>query len=129
MQLATVNGDQPANATVYYVNDDDLNLYWISTTDKHHSRNISKNPKVAVAISVQESEPTVGIQIEGVASRITDPAELRGSAELYHAKFHHDPKFVEDFTADKRKHKFYKLIPQKIWLNRGLKLTEWKPGK
>lgn len=127
MQLATARDNKPANATVYYVSDDDLNLYWISTLDKRHSRHIEHNPRVAVAISVKETEPTVGIQLEGKAERITNPQELRSAAELYHAKYHHDPKFVEDFSADKRKHKFYKFTPEKIWLNEGLKLKEWVP--
>ena len=60
MTLATVNGDKPWVCSVYYVVDDDLNLYFISPPDAEHSTHIKENQNVACAIA--DSDQTLDIK-------------------------------------------------------------------
>jgi len=118
MQLATVAGAQPWVCTVYYVADDDLNLYWISVPGRRHSQEIATHLQVAAAIPIAftPGEKVVGMQVEGDAEPVADSAELQKAAELYYARFNHDENFVEDFVAGRRDHKFYRLKPRLIVL-------------
>lgn len=115
LQLATVRDGQPWASTVNFVADDDLNFYWVSVLTRRHSQEIADHAKVAAAIAVQ-ANPSVGIQVEGEAERLTDVANLRKAAELYHQRYQHDLDFVQDFVADRRQHKFYRLKPRLIVL-------------
>ncbi len=118
MQVATVSGYQPWICTVYFVADEDLNLYWISVPGRRHSQEIAAHTKVAAAIPIAyvAGEKVVGMQVEGDAAEVADEAELKKAAELYHARFSHDDDFVEDFVAGRREHKFYRIKPRLIVL-------------
>ena len=50
MQLATISDGNPWICNVYFVIDDDLNIYWTSAKGRQHSVEIMANPKVAVSI-------------------------------------------------------------------------------
>jgi uncharacterized protein YhbP (UPF0306 family) len=118
MQLATVADAQPWVCTVYYVADDDLNLYWISVPGRRHSQEIAAHAPAAAAIPIAftPGEKVVGMQVEGDAAAVTEAAELQRAAELYHARFNHDDSFVDDYVAGRRDHKFYRLQPRLIVL-------------
>lgn len=118
MSLATVNGDKPWVATVYYVMDDDLNLYWASPADTNHSQQISDNQNVAIAIPVvhKKSQPVVGIQIEGVANKVDGKDKIETIARQYAKQYGFGEKWVEKFSNDQTKHKLYKFSPKKFVL-------------
>lgn len=118
MSLATVNGDKPWIATVYYVMDDDLNLYWASPEDTNHSQHIKNNQNVAIAIPVvhKKSQPVVGIQIEGEANKIDGKDNIEPIASRYAKEYGFSEKWVEKFSSDQTKHKFYKCCPKKFVL-------------
>lgn len=86
LQLATSVSNQPWNCTVYYAFDDDWNIYWISTPDRRHSKEIAINPKVAgVIVFSQEPYPkdgVQGLQFEGIAE-ILSGAEEEKASKLY----------------------------------------------
>lgn len=70
MTLAT-RGDRPWVATVYYVVDDDLSLYLLTSPKTEHGQNIAQSDQVAGNIFDSHQEVTdkkVGIQIQGTAS-------------------------------------------------------------
>ncbi|MBI2414593.1 pyridoxamine 5'-phosphate oxidase family protein [candidate division WWE3 bacterium] len=50
MQVATSINNQPWACSVYFVFDNDFNLYWISTPKRRHSLEIKENSKVAGTI-------------------------------------------------------------------------------
>ena len=50
MQIATVKNGKPWVASVWYANDDDLKLYFISRKSRRHSLELKKNQNVAGAI-------------------------------------------------------------------------------
>ena len=73
LALATVNADgTPTTAPLFYVSDEELNLYWLSSPRSRHSVNLSERPNVAATIypTVWEWQEIRGLQIEGQASAI-----------------------------------------------------------
>lgn len=118
MQLSTSNGSRPWTCSVYFVADEQHNIFWASLPTRRHSQEILKNPRVSCAVVVQNviGEPVIGIQIEGSA-KIQQPSEkYRLIAETYAAKFKRNPEWVEHFIAGDTEHRLYKLSPSAIWL-------------
>jgi uncharacterized protein YhbP (UPF0306 family) len=118
MQLATTAGNKPWICTVYYVHDEDRNLYWASLPSRRHSRELAQNPKVAAAIAYKGviGEKVIGIQVEGSARELELPLADRAMVERYAAKFSRDQQWIEDFVAGKTGHRFYKLTPASMVL-------------
>jgi len=72
MSIATFD-NEPWIASVYFVIDDDLNLYFISSPKTKHAQAIKSNPKVAVSIAASSqliTDKKVGVQITGTASEV-----------------------------------------------------------
>ncbi len=118
MQLATVSHDQPWCCTVYYVADEELNLYWASLPTRRHSRELAEHPKVAAAIPVKfvNGEKVIGIQVEGKAAQVKPSSKIRPITEQYAEKFHRDAQWVSDFINGRTAHKLYKLTPESFVL-------------
>ena len=118
MQLATSDDGRPWNCTLYYVHDDERNLYWASLPSRRHSLEITDNPKVAVSIPARfvNGEKVVGIQIEGTAEVLEASEEIREISAKYAAKFKRDSAWIEDFVSGNTEHRLYKLTPDKIYL-------------
>src|SRR5688500_1376002 len=75
MALATISTNgQPQVAPIFYVADERLNFYWLSSPNSRHSTNLVLNPKVAATVypSVWQWNDIVGLQIEGEARPIGD---------------------------------------------------------
>ena len=113
MQLATISDGQPWCCSVYYVIDENLNLYWASWPTRRHSQEIKRNNKVAAAIPVEftNGEKVIGIQVEGTAEEVSASPAIRKITEDYAGKFGRSAEWVDNFTAGKTKHKLYKLTP------------------
>lgn len=90
MQIATSKDNKPWVATVWYVNDDDLNLYFISRKARRHSLEIKENPNVAGAIvkphTQGSGEKVRGLQFEGTVEWCFGET-LQKARELYLAKY------------------------------------------
>lgn len=118
MQLATSVDGQPWACTVHYYSDENLNLYWVSRSDRKHSQDIKQNNKVAVAVMVHENTPdedyVIGMSIEGAAEIIEQdaPEEI---VQGYVSKHGKDPDMT-DIANGRSPHKFYVLKPLKIVL-------------
>jgi uncharacterized protein YhbP (UPF0306 family) len=118
MQLATVSGDQPWVCTVYFVVDENFNLYWASLPSRRHSREIADHPKVAVAVPAVfvKGKPIAGLQIEGEAYVMNDTPAIKPIAEKYAKKFGRDKQWIEDMSNLKTEHRMYMLAPSKYVL-------------
>lgn len=119
MQVASVAGDQPWCCTVYYVVDEDLNLYWASIPSRRHSQEIHEHSKVAAAIPVQHDigKKVIGLQVEGTAKKIeSGDLDINPIAKKYAQRFGRDEQWVEDFSNGKTEHRLYKLEPNAIVL-------------
>ena len=89
MQIATVSGDQPWCASVYFAHDNAHNLYWISLPDTRHSQEIARNQRVAGAIALphQYGEKVHGLQFQGVAREVSEPDEIARVIEAYAERY------------------------------------------
>lgn len=119
MQLSTSVDNKPWVCNLHFYADDNLNIYWISTLDRRHSQEISKNPNTAVAINIHEDAPgeyyVIGISIEGTATLI-DNKEVKIAGPLYSTKLNKPSGLIEDILSGKNPHRFYKLTPTNIVL-------------
>lgn len=119
MQIATCDDNQPWVCTVYYAHDDDLNVYWISTPDSRHSKEILKNPKIAGAIAFSQEpypeEGVRGLQFEGTAE-LLEGVEEESANKLYIQQLDREATLLEDIRSGKNPHKFYKISPTKFVL-------------
>jgi uncharacterized protein YhbP (UPF0306 family) len=113
LALATTREDgQPESAPLFYVNDDLLNLYWLSSPSSRHSLNLGLRPAVSATIyaPVWNWADIVGVQIEGLASAITDDRIREEILNLYLRKFQLPSELDKAITAST----LYMLTP--IWI-------------
>ncbi len=117
MQIATSSGGKPWISTVHYAEDDELNLYWISSANSRHSHEITSNNHVAAAIVLPHTEEDAprGLQIEGVVEELLRESSSDALLE-YAQKFGATRKKLDYFVKNKGGHVFYKLRPSIIYL-------------
>ncbi len=86
MSLGTVDEGGVWVADINYVNDNDLNLYWLSYVDTRHSQAIARDNKVAASITISsgKGDTNKGIQIVGVAQKID--TEIKEIADKHRQK-------------------------------------------
>lgn len=85
MTIATF-GETPWPAIVYYLHDEDLNLYYVSHPEDIHTKNIMMNPYVACAIydsSQPNSMEKKGIQLNGTVQVIGDISRINWMVKLW----------------------------------------------
>lgn len=112
------NGE-PWAAPVWYVFDEDYNIYWWSPTEAQHSRNISTNPNIYVTIfdsTLPEGEG-IGLYLRAQAGEISDD-ELDVAIERYN-------KSTSVFKLDRENctgnapTRMYKAVIKESWTNDG----------
>jgi nitroimidazol reductase NimA-like FMN-containing flavoprotein (pyridoxamine 5'-phosphate oxidase superfamily) len=117
--LATVSSDgDPWNSPVYYVVDEDYNLYWASHTESQHSQNISTNGKVFIAVydSTVPWGTGTGVFMQARAREVTEQQEIVKACRLRQARVPEASQPLEDFMSDKPR-RIYCATPQHIWIN------------
>lgn len=112
--ITTVDEKGVWASPVYFAWDEQFNLYFISMPHVRHMQNISKNPKVAVAIYKTEQKGDVlGIQLEGKAYIVENDDEKKKAHKIYYGRVGslaqnefamHDPKWL-----------FVKITPEQIY--------------
>ncbi|MCB9456507.1 MAG: pyridoxamine 5'-phosphate oxidase family protein [Anaerolineaceae bacterium] len=120
LALATVDeAGNPQAAPLFYISDDDLNLYWLSSPTSRHSLNLAANKQVAATIypAVWEWTAIRGLQIEGEAGIVRDSAHRETILTRYRHKFNLPP----DLNAIIEQSILYSLRPTWIrWLDNGV---------
>ncbi len=116
MQIATVNGDQPWICTVYFVEDEELNLYWLSWPSRRHSQEIALNSKIAVAVPIKFDKPVIGIQAQGTASIVTDKTVVADIMRRYVERYNTGRQFYDRFVAGQNEHVMYRFTPSSFVL-------------
>lgn len=116
MQLATVANGKPWVASVYFVADNELNVYWLSWPERRHSREIAANVNVAATVAIKSDSPVIGVQLEGEAYEIIDSAIVADVMKRYITKYDAGKEFVTNFQKGINHHKLYKLVPSTIQL-------------
>lgn len=112
MSIATFD-ENPWVATVYYVFDDDLNLYFLSDKETEHVQALMNNPRVACAIfdsSTKLSEVKKGLQVHGTAKQVTGLKTIKIALKMWNAL---DPK-EPDLSIEDVKKSFFQVTPKRI---------------
>jgi uncharacterized protein YhbP (UPF0306 family) len=121
LALATIGADgHPQIAPLFYVSDEALNLYWLSSSASRHSLNLMAREKVAATIYPVAWHWTEirGLQIEGVAYPVDDASTRQDMLNRYYQKFDLPPGF-ETIIADSV---LYALKPTWIrWLDNSVR--------
>ena len=121
MQIASVKGNKPWVATVWFAHDDRFNLYFISRNTRRHCREIARNPFVAGSIVKPHKtlgDKTRGLQFEGRCSEVKGRELIKSFAIFARrfpkvTKFILSPKEIIDGVTD---HHLYKVVPSSIVL-------------
>lgn len=120
LALATVDeAGNPQAAPLFYVSDDDLNLYWLSSPTSRHSLNLAANKQVAATIypAVWEWTEIRGLQIEGEAGIVRNNAHREAILTRYRHKFNLTP----DLNTIIEQSTLYSLRPTWVrWLDNGV---------
>ena len=118
MQLATSVNDQPWVCSVWFAADEDLNIYWFSSITRRHSDEITKNQKVAGAISLPQTpdDPPRGLQFQGVTQLLTDQKDIDKASSLYEGRIFSKEKIKEFMEHKDKPHRFYRIKPTKFVL-------------
>lgn len=116
MQLATIANGQPWICTVYFVHDDDFNLYWTSGRSRQHSLEILKDSKAAVTV-VRDNERKQALQIVGNAYEVADE-DLARVHDLYQSKYgtkDYDLEEMKTHSPEGRSYWVFKPTEISLW--------------
>ena len=115
--IATLDQDtQPQAASLFYVSDDALNLYWISDEKSRHSQNLERFSQIAAAIhnEMWDWRDIQGMQINGQARRLVAPDAIDRAWMLFREKF----PFASEFADRIARSSFYICSPKWIrWID------------
>jgi hypothetical protein len=109
---------QPWNTPVFSAYDDDYNFYWGSHIGSQHSRNILSNSKVFLAIydSTAPAGEGEGVYVSAVASKITEPAEIKRAHTLLQDR-RPIPYWTLDQVQSSSPVRLFKAVPEQVWMN------------
>jgi uncharacterized protein YhbP (UPF0306 family) len=96
LSLATtaLNGT-PQVAPLFYLADDNLRLYWLSSASSQHSRNLKRDAAAAVSVhaSTEQWKEIRGVQMRGAVAVVTARSTRRKVVDAYCARFRLEPLF------------------------------------
>lgn len=118
MQLATSTGDQPWVCNVWFAADDDMNIYWFSSTTRRHSDEVLKNEKVAgaMALPVSPQDKGRGLQFEGIAEILTEEKDIAAARAVYTDRIFSKEQIDTFMALPDRPHRFYRIRPTRFVL-------------
>lgn len=126
MTLATVSDEKPWVATVYYVVDDNLNLYCLTSPNTEHGQMMVKNKNVACNIANSHqivTDKKIGMQIQGKAERVRGVKTIKWMLKMWHQVNPGKEKIInlENMRKKAISARVYKIVPVKIrFFNEGL---------
>lgn len=116
LTLATSDRKHPWAATLIYAFDEEFNLYFMSEKTSRHSRELDKNPVVAVAIH-DKSGKMKGLQIQGKAG-LVEKSKIPWALGLFWERF----PWAKDWVSSPKQllskafsTRIYRVQPEKIY--------------
>jgi hypothetical protein len=88
--LATASADgQPASTPLFYLADEALNLYFLSSPGSQHGQNLLARSQAAASVYRQTMrwQEICGIQMRGSVTAITQPDQRKALLKLYRDRF------------------------------------------
>jgi len=114
MQLATISNGQPWICTVYFVYDDNFNLYWTSGRSRKHSLDIQKESKSSVTI-VKDVDKKQALQMIGNSYEV-EVDELEKVHDLYQKRYgQKDYDLIEMKKKDSEGRAYWVFKPTEIY--------------
>ena len=113
MALATADlQGNPHTAPVYFVDDEEMCLYFFSDEDSRHSQHITQNPKAAAAIypECQGWRDIKGLQLRGEVNLVESATEWQTAWARYQQKF----PFVRSMKAVVAQNQLFVFVP--LWI-------------
>jgi uncharacterized protein YhbP (UPF0306 family) len=90
LSLATTGeGGQACVAPLFYIVDEELSLYWLSSESSLHSLNLAAAPRAAATVyrSVESWRQIRGVQLRGAVSKVTEPERRNALVKAYCERF------------------------------------------
>ncbi|MGD0548562.1 MAG: pyridoxamine 5'-phosphate oxidase family protein [Terracidiphilus sp.] len=90
LSLASIGADgAPSAAPLFYIVDEDLSLYWLSSEGSQHSRNLLGRADAAATIhcNAKSWQEIRGVQMRGEVSKVTDPQRRTRIVKAYGERF------------------------------------------
>lgn len=90
LSLATTGKDGvPCVAPLFYIVDENLSLYWLSSKSSLHSLNLARTPRAAAAVyrSAKSWREIRGVQMSGTVSKVTEPGRRSTLVKAYCERF------------------------------------------
>jgi uncharacterized protein YhbP (UPF0306 family) len=90
LSLATTGEDgQACVAPLFYIVDEELSLYWLSSRSSLHSLNLARTPRAAATVyrNVKNWKEIRGVQLLGTVSKVTDPKRRSALLKAYCDRF------------------------------------------
>jgi uncharacterized protein YhbP (UPF0306 family) len=90
LSLATAGEDgEPSVAPLFYLADEELSLYWLSSESSAHSENLARMPRASVTVyrSATSWRQIRGVQMRGLVSSVTQPRQRRAIIQAYGERF------------------------------------------
>jgi pyridoxine/pyridoxamine 5'-phosphate oxidase len=120
MTLATADEQgHPWASPVWYASVDYRELFWVSSPDARHSRNIAVRPEVAIVIFDSQQRPGTGqaVYLSAHAERVPEP-DLEAAGEIFSAtsKAQGLPDWSSDDVLPPAKHRLYRAIAREHFL-------------
>ena len=117
MSLATVKDNKPWVCEVHFSYDDELNLYFASSSQSRHAQELIDNPRVAGTIVTQhhKDQVTRGTDFEGVAKMLSSE-EAKGTAyRAYVARYGESESLLDEIRKDGNV-RFFKINVENFYL-------------
>lgn len=110
LTLATLDAQgQPLAASLFFVSDTALNVYWASGAHSRHSLNLARDSRAAITVhkTTWTWAEIAGVQMEGTVAIVPPGAAWQAIWDRYVLKF----PFVEEFQAEVSRSNFYHFTP------------------
>lgn len=114
MQVATTVKDKPWVCSVWFGYDSELNIYWFSSPERRHSREVMQNQQVAAAIALPQTpqDPPRGLQLEGTVELVTDEHDVNKALSVYAERIFSHEQIAQFRKSETHPHRFYKITPK-----------------
>ncbi|HSW78463.1 MAG TPA: pyridoxamine 5'-phosphate oxidase family protein [Candidatus Babeliales bacterium] len=117
--IATACEDgSPWNTPVFFVTDNDQNLYWWSSLKAVHSKNILRDGRVYITILDPKAtqKDALAVYIQGRATVLEDSLKIIDAMELYNKRSVF-VKLTDDISSGYAPTRLFEAKADNIWLN------------
>ena len=118
MQLSTAIDNQPWVSSVWFATDEDMNIYWISSINRRHSKEVLENKKVGAVMVLPQTPDDAprGLQLQGLAELLTNQEDIDNAISVYAGRIFSKEKIKEFMEDEENPHRFYRIKPTQFVL-------------